>query len=87
MNEDHIKSGIFVVKNDLNPRAKELLSEVGKIDFRLEYFLEQELLINVTKHVCSNFVIIYIYISFLFLNIFHSMKSRKKFCLEDSVIC
>jgi hypothetical protein len=53
MNESNIKSGIFVVQSDFNPRAKELIGQVADINVRVEYFLEQELLVNVTKHVCN----------------------------------
>jgi DNA-directed RNA polymerase I, II, and III subunit RPABC1 len=50
MQEGNVRRAIFVVQETPSPKAVAVLEEIG-LRFRLEHFMESELLINVTHHV------------------------------------
>eukprot|EP00602_Paraphysomonas_sp_CaronLab_P008460 CAMPEP_0185026588 /NCGR_PEP_ID=MMETSP1103-20130426/10942_1 /TAXON_ID=36769 /ORGANISM="Paraphysomonas bandaiensis, Strain Caron Lab Isolate" /LENGTH=172 /DNA_ID=CAMNT_0027560219 /DNA_START=152 /DNA_END=670 /DNA_ORIENTATION=- len=50
MKEQGVKRAIIVVKNNLTPCAKQALKELGVRGYRMEYFRDAEMLVDITEH-------------------------------------
>jgi DNA-directed RNA polymerase I, II, and III subunit RPABC1 len=50
MKEESVFRAIIVIKNDLTPFAKQALREMATRGYRIEYFKDAELLIDITEH-------------------------------------
>ncbi|TKR94596.1 hypothetical protein L596_008861 [Steinernema carpocapsae] len=50
MKEQSCTRAIIVLQQGMTPAAKTALDEIKANDFRIEYFIENELLINITEH-------------------------------------
>ncbi len=50
MQDENVRRAIVVVKVNLTPFARTLIKEVATRGFRMEYFKDTELLIDITEH-------------------------------------
>ena len=50
MKENNVNRAIVVVRKDLTPFARQLIKEVALKEYRMEYFKESELLVDITEH-------------------------------------
>ena len=50
MQSSNVRRAIIIVKNNLTPFARQLIKEVALRGFRMEYFREMELLVDITEH-------------------------------------
>jgi DNA-directed RNA polymerase I, II, and III subunit RPABC1 len=50
MKDDSVFRAIIVVRNNLTPIARQLIKEIASRGFRMEYFREAELLVDITEH-------------------------------------
>lgn len=50
MKEQNVKRAIIVVKQNLTPFAKSAIKELTQRNFRVEYFRDNELLVDITEH-------------------------------------
>ena len=50
MKEHNVSRSIIVVRNNISPFAKSAIKEMAMRNYRLEYFREAELLVDITEH-------------------------------------
>lgn len=50
MKNENVRRAIVIVKNNLTPFARQLIKEVALRGYRMEYFREMELLVDITEH-------------------------------------
>lgn len=50
MKTENVRRAIIIVRSNLTPFAKQLIKEVTMRGFRMEYFRENELLVDITEH-------------------------------------
>ena len=51
MKEESVKRAILVVRDNLTPFAKQAVMEMRQQQYKIEYFRESELLVDITEHV------------------------------------
>eukprot|EP00603_Paraphysomonas_imperforata_P007593 CAMPEP_0114432320 /NCGR_PEP_ID=MMETSP0103-20121206/11090_1 /TAXON_ID=37642 ORGANISM="Paraphysomonas imperforata, Strain PA2" /NCGR_SAMPLE_ID=MMETSP0103 /ASSEMBLY_ACC=CAM_ASM_000201 /LENGTH=175 /DNA_ID=CAMNT_0001601983 /DNA_START=68 /DNA_END=595 /DNA_ORIENTATION=+ len=50
MKDQNVHRSIIVVKNNITPFAKTAIKEMAMRDYRMEYFRDSELLVDITEH-------------------------------------